>query len=371
MGIVAPVQTVVPLCEITVRPVCDGEKMQFRELMDRHHYLGFLPKIGNTIWYLALWQDTIVALLSFSASALRCGVREHWIGWRHRHQFDRLNLIANNSRFLILPKYHQKNLATRVLSLCQKRIQQDWLKHFGFPLLLLETFVDPTRYRGTIYKAANWRFLGYTKGFSRIYGGYSEHAGTAKMVFVMPLAHQTRKLLSAPMLGHPYKTGVPRMKLTSDHMKSLPAFFREIKDPRRAQARIHRLETVLAIAAAAILCGARGYNGIYDWARSLSPVARTRFQCRYKNGQYLIPSLSIIRDVLVRVDPQSLDRALQSWNEQHAVDDESLAIDGKTMRNAIDEEGRQVHIMSVIGHSSKQCYAQKKSANCLLMAGTS
>lgn len=363
-------KTVVPLSEIAVRPVYASEEKLFRDLMARHHYLGFLPKIGNTIWYVALWQDVIVAILSFSASALRCEVREHWIGWSYRHQFDRLNLIANNSRFLILPDYHQKNLATRVLSLCQKRLQKDWLEQFGFPLLLLETFVDPTRYQGTIYKAANWRFLGYTKGYRRIQGGYSEDTGSAKMVFVMPLSRHTRTLLSHPLLGHPYKTGVPRMKLTAENMKSLPEFFKKIKDPRRAQARIHRLETVLAIAAAAILCGSRGFKSIYEWAYSLSPVARARFQCRFKNGQYLIPSLSIIRDVLVRVDPQELDHALQSWNEQHAVEDESLAIDGKTMRNAIDEDGQQIHIMSVIGHNSKQCYAQKKLVNYLSMAGT-
>jgi hypothetical protein len=161
------------------------------------------------------------------------------------------------------------------------------------------------------------------------------------------------------------------MKLSADKMKSLPDFFKAIKDPRRAQARIHRLETILAIAAAAILCGARGFKGISEWANTLSPVARARFRCRFKERKYLVPSLSILRDLLVRVDPQELDSALQEWNKQHAVVDESLAIDGKTMRNALDDEGLQTHIMSVIGHSSKQCYTQKKWANCLSMAAIS
>lgn len=161
------------------------------------------------------------------------------------------------------------------------------------------------------------------------------------------------------------------MKLTSDQMKSLPDFFRGVKDPRRKQARIHRLETVLGISAAAVLCGARGYSGIHDWATVLSPTARARFRCRYKNNQYLIPCPSTLREVLIRVDPQELDHALQEWNEQQAPVDESLAIDGKTMRNAIDEENHQVHIMSVIGHSSKQCYSQKKLANCPLAPVTS
>ena len=124
-------KTGVSLQDILVRPVRNTEEEQFRDLMSRHHYLGHLPKIGNTIWYVALWQETIVALLSFSSSALRCAVREHWIGWSYRHQFARLNLIANNSRFLILPDYHQKNLASRMLSLCQKRIQKDWIRPNG------------------------------------------------------------------------------------------------------------------------------------------------------------------------------------------------------------------------------------------------
>lgn len=359
-------KTEMRLKDITVRPVHESEESIFCELMDSYHYLGFLPKIGNTIWYIAVWKEQILALLSFSASALRCGVREKWIGWSYRHQFGRLNLIANNSRFLILPQYHRKNLASRILSLCQKRIRQDWIQQFGFPLLLLETFVDPTLYQGTIYKAANWQCLGYTKGYKRIQGGYSDYpTSSSKMVFVYPLNKKTQSLLSQPLLKKTYQIGVPRMKLNANQMKSLPEFFKKITDPRRAQRRIHRLETVLSLAAAAILCGAIGYKGIYDWSKSLSPISRARFQCYYKDKKYHIPCLSVIRDILVRVNPEELDLALQAWNKQYVIEDESLAIDGKTMRNAVDEEGRQVHIMSAIGHSSKQCYTQKKLASFL------
>jgi hypothetical protein len=71
--------------------------------MQAHHYLGALPKIGNTLWYIATVEDQWLALLSFSAPALKCSARDQWIGWGYRHQYDRLNLVANNSRFLILP----------------------------------------------------------------------------------------------------------------------------------------------------------------------------------------------------------------------------------------------------------------------------
>jgi hypothetical protein len=93
--------------------------------------------------------------------------RDAWVGWDFRHQYDRLHLIANNSRFLILPGYHVANLASRVLALSERRVATDWQERFGYPLLLLETFVDPQRFHGTIYRAANWRYVGDTRGYRR------------------------------------------------------------------------------------------------------------------------------------------------------------------------------------------------------------
>lgn len=153
------------------------------------------------------------------------------------------------------------------------------------------------------------------------------------------------------------------MKLTAEQMRSLPDFFSHIDDPRRAQGRVHSAKVVLAIVAGAILCGMRGYKAISDWAQSLSPKARTRFGCRCRDRKLIVPSESTIRNVLIRVKPVEIDQALQGWNDHYGATDESLAIDGKTMCNAIDEDGRQTHIMSVIGHQSNQCYTQKKSRN--------
>ena len=148
--------------------------------------------------------------------------------------------------------------------------------------------------------------------------------------------------------------------INAEQKLSLPHFFAAIPDPRRPQGRRHRLTTVLAIAAGAILCGMRGYRAISDWADSLGAKARERFGCRREQGRYIVPSEFVLRDVLVRVDPEQLNHALQRWNEVYGAQDESLAIDGKTMCNAIDEEGHQTHIMSAIGHQTKSCYTQKK-----------
>lgn len=348
------------LNQLYVRPVTKSEEAQYRELMQLHHYLGDLAKIGHTLWYVATHGEQWVALLSFSASAWKCGVRDRWIGWDFRHQFDRLNLIANNSRFLILPKYHLPNLGSKVLSLCHKRIAADWQAYFSQPLLLLETFVDPSRFHGTVYRAANWSCLGQTRGFRRTREGYSEDAPSPKLVFVLPVQRDARAQLSQSILDPIYRTGAPKIMLTAQQMRTLPDFFNDIPDPRRAEGRRHRLSVVLAIAAGATLCGMRGYKAMANWAKDLKPKARERFGCRRVNKKCLVPSESIIRDVLIRVDPDHLDQAFQRWNEAFGEEDQSLAIDGKTMCNAIDAEGRQTHIMSVVGHETGLCVTQKK-----------
>ena len=125
------------LREVILQPVAASEEARFQALMAAHHYLGALPKIGHTLWYVASWHGQWLALLSFSAAAWKCTARDAWIGWDFRHQYDRLHLIANNSRFLILPEHHYPNLASRVLAMCERRLAADWRARFGYPLLCL------------------------------------------------------------------------------------------------------------------------------------------------------------------------------------------------------------------------------------------
>jgi len=350
------------LAEIQVRPVERSEEGRYQEQMARHHYLGELPKIGETLWYVATWREQWVAQLSLSGAALKCGVRDRWIGWDFRSQYGRLKLIANNSRFLILPQWHRPNVGSRVLSLIERRIVGDWQARFGHALLLLETFVDPRRFHGGVYRAANWIELGLTQGYRRTREGYSAQADAPKRVFVRPLCRDPRAQLTHPDWNHLQLTGAPKIMLNAQQMRSLPQCFTTIADPRRAQGRRHRLPVVLGISAGAILCGMEGYKAIYDWAKGLGQKARERFGCRRENGRYVVPSEFVIRDCLVRIDPDALDRALNAWNQAWGRQDDALAMDGKTMKNAIDEAGNQTHIMSVVGHDSKICYTQKKLA---------
>jgi hypothetical protein len=355
----------VDLSRVTVRPIGPGEDERYQQLLERHHYLGAIPKIGQTVRYVAQHGDAWVALLSFSAASLKCGPRDRWIGWDSRLQYGRLKLIANNSRFLILPDWHQPNLGSKVLSLCQRRLGDDWQQRFAHPLLLLETFVDPTRFQGTVYRAANWSCLGLTRGFRRISGGYSDSPQTPKHVFVRALHRQARQRLSQAILNpRDHTEARPKMTLNVQQIVSLPECFKAVTDPRRAQGRRHPMRAVLAIAAGATLCGMHGYKAMSEWAQRLGQKGAQRIGCRRDpdTREYLIPSLCVIRDVLMRVDPEELDRALGAWNVLWADKDRSLAIDGKTLRRAVDEQGRQVHIMSAVGHESKACYAPKKWA---------
>lgn len=352
------------LSDLRVRPVARCEEERYRAELTRHHYLGDLAKIGETIWYVATWRDHWVAQVSMSAAALKCGVRDRWIGWDFRTQYGRLKLIANNSRFLILPDWHRPNMGSRVLSLTARRIAADWRERFGHAVLLLETFVDPRRFSGGVYRASNWIDVGLTRGYRRTRAGYSAETDAPKRVFVRPLRRDARVQLTHPDRPHLPLTGGPTLMLTADQMRSLPLCFATIADPRRRQGRRHRLSVVLSLAAGAFLCGMRGYKATHDWAEALGQKARERFGCRYEQGRYVVPSEFVIRDCLVRLAPDTLDQALNTWTLAWGRDDRAIAIDGKTMKNAIDAAGNQTHIMSVIGHDSKVCHTQKKSAPC-------
>ena len=348
------------LSEVAVDIVAAEDEARFRDLMQTHHYLGAVPGMGETVRYVAHHRGRWLALAVFSAPALKCGARDHWIGWDRGDQFGRLHLVTNNSRFLILPG-GERNLGSRVLSLCTRRLVSDWPARFGHDVLLAETFVDPALFRGTVYRAANWIEVGRTRGFGRGGQGYSEHA-RPKLVFLHPLCRRAQARLRAADLDPRLRHGVPKMTLSAAQMRSLPTFFQGIDDPRRRQGRRHALPTVLALAAAATLCGMRGYKAIGEWVDDLSPRVLQRFRVRRRDGQYRPPSLSAVRSLLIRVDPAQLDAALRAWHEAHGSGDSALAIDGKTIRGAIDDDGKQAHVLGIIGHDTKAPWGQKKSA---------
>ena len=130
---------------------------------------------------------------------LTLACRDQWIGWNEDERKQRLNLILNNNRFLILPWVNIKNLASTVLSLIAKQMADDWMDQHGFRPVLLETFVDPEKYTGTCYQAANWQHIGKTQGQK---GSDRCETVSPKDVYVYPLATDCKMTL---IKGNPPK----------------------------------------------------------------------------------------------------------------------------------------------------------------------
>ncbi len=184
--------------DVVVRPIHAGERGEWDRLMSAHHYLGFQSLVGESLRYVAEVPERWLALLGWSAAAFKCRPRDAWIGWVPAVQWQRLSLIVNNARFLILPGIRIPNLASKVLSLNVKRVSDDWDRVHGHPVFLAETFVDTARFTGACYKAANWQYLGHTRGYRKNARGYTHH-GQSKAIFVLPLNKDARERLSDPI----------------------------------------------------------------------------------------------------------------------------------------------------------------------------
>jgi SRSO17 transposase len=163
-------------------------------LVKQYHYLGYQKLFGHRLKYLALSGERPVAALSWSAAAFKVGVRDRFIGWSEEQKKTSLDRIANNSRFLIFPWVLVAHLASHVLSLNIRRLARDWEQQFHQPLWLLETFVDPSRFKGTSYKAANWKCIGHTQGYGKEGPGYVHH-GSIKEVYVYVLEPRFRTII--------------------------------------------------------------------------------------------------------------------------------------------------------------------------------
>ena len=160
----------------------------WNELMDGYHYLGSGPLCGAQIRYLIRNErEEYLGGLSFSAATWRLKVRDEWIGWSERARRANLGQVVLNSRFLILPTVQVPHLASHVLSLAASRLCDDWEARYGLRPMLIETFVDGTRYKGTCYRAANWIYTGQTKGRTRNDQNRTMQA-PIKDVYVYPLS---------------------------------------------------------------------------------------------------------------------------------------------------------------------------------------
>jgi len=192
-----PPLTTADLETLVVRPVTRAERPLWKACLAAYHYLGYQPGAGEQLGYVAYLGAQLVGCLAWGAAAYRNGPRDAYLGWDGATKRARLPLVAQNTRFLLLPWVRVPHLASKVLAATLRRLSADWQERYGHRLLLAETFVDPTRFRGTCYRAANWVALGVTQGAGKHGNRYRRH-GVPKVVFVYPLHRAARTRLAAP-----------------------------------------------------------------------------------------------------------------------------------------------------------------------------
>lgn len=167
----------------------------FSCLLNEYHYLGYKTSVGESVKYLVFDRcGRPLACVLFGSAAWKTAPRDIFIGWSRDARERNVNLLTNNTRFLILPWVKVPHLASHVLSLVAKRIVGDWIRKYNHPVWCLETFVDSSRFKGTCYKASNWIRLGRTKGRTRQDRSHSIQV-PEKDVYLYPLARDFRKAL--------------------------------------------------------------------------------------------------------------------------------------------------------------------------------
>jgi hypothetical protein len=177
---------------LLLRPLdTDQDSSLWNELIERYHYLKYKPLPGAQMRYLVFHGSHLLAALGFSAAAWKVAPRDRFIGWDDRQRRCNLHRIVNNSRFLIMPWVKARNLASCILSAAAKRLGDDWKERYAYEPVLLETFVDRARFRGTCYRAANWLHVGETQGRGKL---DRQHRGlsTVKHIYLFPLRKDFR-----------------------------------------------------------------------------------------------------------------------------------------------------------------------------------
>lgn len=192
--ITQPVERLQALSLVLVTTASRQHSHLWKELIARYHYLGYKPLVGAQLRYLIHSREGWLGALGFSAAAWKAAPRDRYIGWTAAARQTTLPYVVCNSRFLILPWVHSPNLASKVLALSAKRIVQDWQPAYRFKPVLLETYVDRQRFRGTCYRAANWIYVGQTQGRGKL-DRYHEHAVAVKDIYLYPLQHHFRERL--------------------------------------------------------------------------------------------------------------------------------------------------------------------------------
>ncbi|MGH9292733.1 MAG: ISAs1 family transposase, partial [Acidimicrobiales bacterium] len=389
---------------LSVRPILSHERARFDETLEREHWLG-AGLVGEVMRYVAEEEGQWCALVGFGSAALCVRSREELISWSDDQRHRRLRYITNNQRFCILEERRRPNLASEVLSLTLGRLSSDFEARWRHPVVAVETFTDPSRHLGTCYKASNFTLLGTTSGFGRRAGRFVHH-GAEKAYWLRTLRRDATRLLVTAfdppaLVGRRTVAGPDLNRLD---LQGLLDELNKVPDPRRRRGIRHHLPQILAIATVATLRGATSLFAIGELSNELPEEALARLSCRVspRTHKRVAPEESTIRRALKAIDANELDRVVNAWvNAQVACgrleaeaaveidfsvmveDDErdhdeedgergdttttgdgrvtfrrAVALDGKTLRGARVDDGRKVHLVSVVTHREGTTIAQ-------------
>jgi hypothetical protein len=172
-----------------------SEEALFNSLIEQHHYLGYEQPVGEHLKYLVWAQGRPIACMAWSSAPRHLGSRDRHIGWTAEARRRNIRFVAYNTRFLILPWVEVPHLASHILGCIASSLANDWERLYGHPVYFAETFIDPGRFRGTCYRAANWKLLGLTTGRGK--DSTSKRPNRSiKEVLGYPLTPRFRELLS-------------------------------------------------------------------------------------------------------------------------------------------------------------------------------
>jgi len=318
-------------------------KARVQALLAEHHYLGGVQAVGEQLHYAVTdRQGEWVAVLIFAAAAKHLRARDRWIAWSDEQRRRRLALVANNVRFLLLPERTVPNLGSAVLARVLDRLSDDWQQRYGHPILVVETFVDPERFRGTVYQASGWTELGRTQGHGRTRRDYYQAHDRPKALFVRELCRRARRSLQAehlkPALARveekvPARTTLKQAQLQSlrDHFRSVPEY--------RARIGLYPVSTLLAFIACAHLADApAGQKDLAAFAARLSQKQRHALGVRRdRHNQYPAPSQPTFSRLYKRVGAAQVEQALLDHQRQvrgAPPAQEIVVLDGKQPKHS-------------------------------------
>lgn len=346
--------------ELTLELLTDpAEEARWNKLVQKHHYLKEHRLVGESLKYVAKQNGKWIALLGWSSAAFHLDARDAWIGWTDALRQSRRSLVACHARLVLLgPQSTSRPFVSQILSLNLACLSEDWRQRYGHPIALAETFVDPERFEGTCYRAANWIEIGVTKGFGRSRIDFYQLHDQPKAIFLYPLVSQARQMLSAPVLPPawaPFERAADPYEypLSGQQTKSLLQALGALRDPRRYRGWRHRqVASIVAIATAAMIAGNNCLLDIGEFAQSLNQNQLRSLRasrCRH-TGQLVAPSESTLRRVLQRLDPAELDGIVSGWLRSHLQDLglAALAVDGKCLRTASKINGQSIQLFSAL-----------------------